>query len=132
MPGVYHIDTDRGVIFIRAWGTLTDAEVADLGIAVRADPRFRTDYRRIEDLRSVTTFAVTTGFAEEAARLHQIYAPPRRVFVVTSDLAFGMARMLGLLADASPDQFLVTRELDDALTWIGLDAAGGWPDDSAP
>lgn len=132
MPGTYQIDTVRGVIFIRAWGRVTDAELMALGDAVRADPSFRPVYRRIEDLRSATMFDISTEFAHEAARRHQMQTPPRRAFVVASDVTFGMARMLALLADASADQFLVTRDLDEALTWIGLDASSGWPDDAGP
>jgi hypothetical protein len=120
MPGSYHIDTRRRMIVIRAWGALTDLEAGEIGRAIKADPAFDASFVRLEDLRDVSKLALTTQFAEYAASRHRVAPPPRRAFVVASDVAYGMARMLQLLADAAPEQFLVTKDYDEACRWLGV------------
>ena len=41
---------------------------------------------------------------------------------------FGVARMFGALAGAE-SMLLVTRDIEEAVEWVGLDRATGWPDD---
>jgi hypothetical protein len=129
MPCAYHIDSARGAVFIRAWGALNDREVTTLGLAVRADPRFDPMFVRIENLLDVTDFKLTTTLVQSVGRKHQAASPPRRAFVVGSDVGYGLIRMLELYADAKPEGFLVCRDLAEGLRWVGLDAEAGWPDD---
>jgi hypothetical protein len=54
MPCTYHIDTHRGVIFVGAWGVLTEPEIVSAGRAIRADPGMNARYTRLENLMEVT------------------------------------------------------------------------------
>lgn len=129
MPCDYRIDSERRVIFIRAWGVLHDHEVTATGRALRDSPRFDPAYTRLENLTEVTDFRVSTELVQSVARMHEKAPPPRRAFVVGSDLGFGMIRMLELYADASPTTFLVCRELSEGLRWVGLSPTDRWPAD---
>lgn len=129
MPCAYHIDTERGVVFIRAWGVLRDQEVTATGRALRADSRFDPEYTRLENLVEVTEFSLSTALVQSVARMHEMSPPPRRAFVVGSDLAFGMIRMLELYANASPTTFLVCRDLAEGFRWVGLPPTDRWPEE---
>ena len=127
MPGSYLIDPASGVVFVRAWGRLTDAQVTTLGNAISADPAYRAHASRLEDLREVTDLAVTMSEVGWLVDRHLALQPVRRAYVVRADFAYGTARMLGLRTGAGPDTFLVCRDLGTALEWLGLDPAMGWP-----
>ena len=128
MPASYSIDTGRRAIFIRAWGTLTEAEALAASAALVADPAFSADFVRMENLTGITNWTLSSSFVAHAAKRHRASPPPKRAYIVSSDVAYGMVRMLQMLADAAPDRMLVTRDVDEAFRWVGLDAAAGWPD----
>ena len=128
MPCAYQIDPARGVVFIRFWGTLTEQLAVELGRAMRSDPRFRPEYMRLGDLRAVTEFTLSIDAVDALARRVAFPASVRRAFVVSQPAMFGVARMFGALAGAD-STFLVTRDIADAVEWVGLDRATAWPDD---
>lgn len=109
MPCTYHIDTHRGVIFVGAWGVLTEPEIVSAGRAIRADPGMNARYTRLENLMEVTEFRVSTKFARAVARVQEKESPPRRVFVAGTDEVFGVLRMVEFFADATEKGFLVCR-----------------------
>ncbi len=61
MPVSYKIDQSAGIVFDRAWGTLTDVEVGNHARALVADPRFKPDFCQLADFRDIVEARVTAG-----------------------------------------------------------------------
>src|SRR5260221_2200018 len=127
MPASYPIDDERRTIFSRAWGVLTDADVVRHNRALIQEPRFRPGYNRLADFRDVTELRLTAEVVSSEAALLRLAPNSRRAFVVSTDLAFGFARMFQL-AGAVPDEALqVVRDLESGMAWIGLSPGTPWP-----
>ena len=91
MPIGYTIDDARRMVFIRAWGSLTDDQVKAQADALKTDPRFDPNYWALIDLRDVSVVELTAQFIRG---YHSRFAPSaRRRFVAARGVAFGMARM---------------------------------------
>jgi hypothetical protein len=128
MPTSYRIDIDAGIVFDRAWGVLTDAEVASHARALVADSRFNPDFRQLADFRDVTEvrFTASDVRTEAAATIYSLQA--HRAFVVPMDVASGLARVYELSPHSAPVTLGVFRRMGDALIWLGLSPATEWPD----
>lgn len=120
MPGAYTIDPARSLVLSRGWGVLTSAELLRHVRSLAADPRFKSHFRQLADLREVTEIRVTAAAIREVAGLNPFGSGARRALAVGSDVVFGMARMYQILTDQSPDEFEVFRDLDRALEWLGV------------
>ena len=127
MPASYRIDRERGIIFSRGWGELTDGEIRANAAALSADPRFSRDLRQIVDFRDLKKLSVSSGGVRHAARNNPFRPDARRAFVIRTDEVLGVLRMFGVYADADLEQFRIFRELGPALEWVGLDPATPWP-----
>jgi len=126
MPFDYQIDTARQLVISRVRGTMTTEDLVGHATALGEDPRFRPDMRQLIDFRGVTKLEITTGTIHRMVDLNPFGAGARRAFVLSSEGAYGMARMYQTLSDASPDKVELFRALEPALEWLGLAA-----DDSA-
>jgi len=127
MPASYLLDLERRVVFSRAWGVLTDADITAHAAALRSDARFDPSFRQVADFRAVSEIRVTGAVVRGIAFDNPFRREARRAFVVASDLAFGLARMFELAAAADAEEFRIVRTIEPALEWIGLDPATPWP-----
>jgi len=107
-------------VLVRAWGTLTDEELAENSRTLRDDPRFQPDFSQLADLRGVTLLTATRTGIRYLAQINPFGAGARRAIVVGSEVAFGMARMYDLTRADALDEVEVFRDLPDALDWLGL------------
>jgi hypothetical protein len=127
MPVSFSIDTQRGVVFSRRWGALSDAELRAHSWALVRDPRFQPTFRQIADLRDVARFDVSVDGIAQVAALNPFASDARRAAVIATDVAFGILRMYQSTATAEPENIFISRSLGEALTWIGLDPSTPWP-----
>lgn len=127
MPSSYWIDTERGILFSRGWGALSDEELLACANRLRVEPRFRPTFRQVVDFRDLKEIQVTSEGVRSLAQIHPFHRQAHRAVVVSSDAAFGLTRMFALLADADPEHFGIFRSLEPAMEWIGLPAATPWP-----
>ena len=127
MPASYLIDDRRRTIFSRAWGVLTDGGVISHNRTLIQDPRFRAEYCRLADFREVTELRVSADVIQREAALLALAPTSRRAFVVSTDLAFGFARMFQLAGAVPDDALQVVRDLESGMAWIGLEPDTPWP-----
>ena len=127
MPASYLIDQERGVVFSRGWGVLTDEEILAHAKVLRADTRLTPGLRQVADFRHVTKLGVTSEGVRRAAKNNPFGPDARRSFVAPLDETLGMLRMFGIYMDADTSQFRIFRTLEPAMEWIGLDPATPWP-----
>jgi hypothetical protein len=117
MPAEYRIDRSRRVVYSRAWGVLTDQDLAANRAALFADPAFEPDLAQLYDFAEVTEIRVTSATLVGLARTSRFAPTTRRAVVVSSDEAFGMARMYSILGDRE-ELIQVFRDRASAMRWL--------------
>ena len=127
MPASYLIDQERGVVFSRGWGVLTDEEILAHAKVLRADARLTPGLRQVADFRDVTTLGVTSEGVRRAAKNNPWGPDARRSMIAPLDETLGMLRMFGIYLNADTSQFRIFRSLEPAMEWVGLDPATPWP-----
>ncbi len=117
MPAEYRIDRSRHVVYSRAWGVLTDQDLADNRAALFGDPAFEPDLSQLYDFTDVTEVKVTSGALLRLALSSRFAPTVRRAVVVSTDEAFGMARMYSILSGRE-DLIQVFRDRASAVRWL--------------
>lgn len=127
MPIDYTIDSDRNLIASRAWGTLTDGDLAGHVARQLADPRFVPGINALIDFADVIATQLSpAGIAAvaEAMRGQANVSPDARIAIVAPDpLAFGMSRMYQSLTDDYLPNLRVFRSRAEAEGWVVGDGA---------
>ena len=120
MPISYSIDLNRRMVLTRSWGVLTDAEILAHKEQLALDPKFCPTMGQLSDVREIERLEVTTEGVKAMIAHDQAHADRRvghRVaFVVSSDEAFGMARMYSQRSGS--ELVTVFRSLTDAVDWL--------------
>ena len=127
MSASYLIDAAHGLVFTRAWGVLADDEIIAHALVLRADPRFNPSFRQIVSFLDTTKIILTSEAIRSLAKHNPFPRDARRAIVVTTDEAYGLARMFMLYLDADPQQFEIFRAIGPALEWVYLDPEMTWP-----
>ena len=117
MPAEYRIDRSKRLILSRAWGVMTDQDLVANRTALFADPGFAPDLDQLYDLSEVTEVKVSSTVLLHLAMSSRFSTLSRRAVVVTSDVAFGMARMYAMLT-GHEDTIQVFRDRADAVRWL--------------
>lgn len=104
MPFAFTIELSRRLVLSRGWGVLTDRELVAHVRALAADPRFRPDLHQLCDFVDVTDVKVTAAGVREMTGLNPFGAGARRALAVSSDVAYGMARMYQIMRGDAPDE----------------------------
>lgn len=122
MPAEFEIDLEHRLVRSRAWGVLVDADLAATQQALRTAPGFEPDFCQLYDFREVTQIKLTAPFLRRLAKQSPFARDARRAVVVSSDVAFGMARMYELAGNRDPNRFRIFRTCEEAIDWLGEDA----------
>lgn len=123
MPSAYVLDEARSLLLSRAWGVFTDRDLSAHLDAFTNDPQFRPNFDQLADLREVTSVAITSSGIRDQVRENPFGPGSRRALVVSSDAAYGMARMFQTLHEESAAPVEIFRDFDAALAWLGLTSA---------
>lgn len=112
MPS-FHIDPARRLIRVSLSGPVSVQRLALARGRVAADPAYDPGFALLVDLSD----ADLTPLVGDTLRQHARHPPTagRMAIVVSSDLAYGMARMYEL---ASPGEVVVFRSRADAEAWL--------------
>lgn len=117
MPITYRIE--GGVIYSTCAGVLDDASVAAHAQALMREPLHGPEVPELLDLRDVTQIDLTGRGPRAAAEIlrHDEGAPSAKVaIVVSSKVAYGMARMYEMLRDDI--EVKVFEDYDYAVAWL--------------
>lgn len=128
MPYSYLIDTQRGIVFSRIWGVLTDEEVLSHATGLKEDPRFSPGLKQVIDFRELTDMQLTTHGLRKLAHLNPFHPDAKRAFVVDTDEALALSRAFWTYTEAGVDGYTLFRSLEPAMEFVGLDPKAPWPD----
>jgi len=127
MPYSYIIDVDRGVVFSRIWGTLTDEQAASHATALGQDPRFTPGLNQVIDFRALTDLQMTNPGARTLAHLVPFRPDAKRAFLIGTEQAADLSRVLWNYTEAGVDAYTLFRDLGSAMEFVGLDRDTPWP-----
>jgi len=116
MPADFQIDLSERVVYCRAWGVVTDGDLANNRVALHADPAFEPDMAVLYDFSGVTEVQVTSVTLRRLALTTHLVPAARQAIVAPTDAAFGLARMYSILGGREEDQ--VFRDRAEALRWL--------------
>jgi hypothetical protein len=125
MPITYQLKPDeRLVVFIHV-GVVTDEEFLSFYKALYEENRFDKSFNALVDLRQTeSTVRSAEALTEFAEFIHEQYtnitSRPKVAVVAPEDISFGLARMYEVFSGDVPWEFLVFREVDSALAWLGV------------
>jgi len=120
MPASFVIDHANRLVRSKGWGVLEEADLASTQRGVREDAQFDPMYRQIYDFSDVTEIRVSATDLRFLAYNSPFSPKATRAVVVSSDVAYGMARMYGLMGDRDPERFQIFRDRAAALRWLGV------------
>lgn len=120
MAWSYRIAPARRMVFSVFEGTVTDGELSAYAAALGA---IRTSSRASPSspTRAESRIDVSSAAVELLVDVNPYGAGSRTAVVVSSDVAFGMARMYQIRRSSAPDEVGVFRDVREAWRWLGLD-----------
>jgi hypothetical protein len=126
MPIKFDIRPDHSIAIVVHDGVVLDTEFLTTCQALYAHDRFDYSYDLLVDLRRTDSSARSTktlkGFADFMRNQYaNVESCPKVAVVATENISFGLARMYEAFSDTVPWDFMVFREISDALVWLGLD-----------
>jgi hypothetical protein len=121
MPFDLVIDAEHRIVYSRAWGEFTEADVLAHRQQMKANPLFDSSSRQLADFSGVTRLAISAASVRALTSSDPWDSGSRRAFVASADVVFGMARMYATLLGDSRSNIAVFRRADEARRWLGLD-----------
>jgi hypothetical protein len=124
VPVTYTIDREARLVRIVGSGPLTDEEMAECVSALREDSCLEPDMNTLADMREIEVAFTAQGvrtMIEIMMRSAKRRSAANAAIVVSTDVAFGMGRMLELQADGIVEpSFRIFRDLAAACDWLGI------------
>jgi len=120
VPVSYRIFAADGLVVSRAAGVFTAREMTAHARVLAGDPRHHREFQQLYDLTDVTEVRVSQEEVQGFEYRNMPFDPAaRRAFLATSDLVFGMARMILARAGVTDEQGIVVRTLPEACAFLG-------------
>jgi len=121
MPYNFIIDAERHVVFSRGIGVFTHAEYLAHISRLEREVLFRPEFNQVVDCRLITKMDFTGDQLADLASKSVFAKSSRRAFVVSSDLHFGLSRVLATyLALRKSEETNVFWDMREALSWLNL------------
>jgi len=119
VPSDYTIDVERGIVFSRGFGVITDDELREHVRKLKSDPNFQPTFRQFADFSGVTVVEITTnGIASIIGSANPFPPNAVRAIFAPNATTFGLARMFE--AKHTESSMLVTRSREEAERHVGL------------
>ncbi len=120
MPIEFHIDTERKIVFSRAYATLSERELEIHRQNVMKHEDFDPGFNQLSNLSEVSRLDVSKDFIYRFARLKYFNGQSKRALVAPSDIVFGSARAYQAWHEGLPSEIAVFRYEAEAREWLNL------------
>ena len=121
MPFDFVIDAEHRIIYSRAWGVFTKADVLAHRQHLKANPQFDATFRQLADFSGVTRFAISATSVKALTTSDPWDSDARRAFLAPADAVFGMARMYEMLMGKFTSNIAVFRRAEEAERWLRVE-----------
>ena len=123
MPVSYQIFTQKKLTIVSYTGELTLEEIIMARKQGAADPDFDPSFNVIDDIRGVTSSAISFDDIAKISSKSVLNTGVKRALVVSTDLQKGMAHMYKVLSEASGHIFEIFEDYELAYDWVMQSAA---------
>ena len=124
MPIDFIINAEHGIVVCHGTGVFNLASARQFRERMTADSQFSPEMSQVIDFRDISEIKATAKDVQQLAEDTVFSKDSRRAFVVASQLQFGLSRMFGTLREvAGEKQFRVFRDMDEAVSFVGVDPA---------
>jgi hypothetical protein len=125
MPIMYHVYTEHNLIVLEHMGRIPDDEFLEFYKELYESNASIASMNHLVDLRKADSSPRSSDVLHQLADFMQssfegLTTGPKVAVVASKDLSFGLARMYEAFADIIPWNFIVFRDIDEALTWLDL------------
>ena len=121
----YTIDRDARLVRIVGSGRLTDEEMLQCITSLRSDPDLEPDMNTLSDMRDVQVGFSSEGVSSMVGIMESTAdrrSAARAAIVVSSDVAFGMGRMIEIMSEERVDpSFRIFRDMAAAREWLHIE-----------
>lgn len=134
----YKIDKSARTVLYRVDGRVGDRDIIELSRAAGEDPKYAGELNGLVDARAENIeIGVTADGVRELVEFNRKFPSDlnhQRVAIVAStDLGYGMSRMLQAYSEDLPGEYSVFRDMAEACAWLEIpatvcDAPEGWID----
>jgi hypothetical protein len=124
MPFSFTIDPSARLVIYIVEGHATRDEAIEFIDTVIAHPDFRRGFNFLGDRRDVVrapNSGYIYGITEDLNARKKALAPCKWAVIVSDDLAYGMARMWGIMTDRTGVEIIPFHTADEAAEWLGVD-----------
>ena len=119
MPIFYKIDKERRIIMSTVSSPITIADALGSQQKLRNDPDFDPTFSQLVDATQLPSIDLDTSDLRRLAEGSMFSNHSRRAILVSSDVAFGLARMYETFRESAGETGIhIFRDLDQALDWI--------------
>jgi hypothetical protein len=119
MPLFSKIEKARKLVISTGSGVLTMADALAYQDKLQQDPEFDPSFSQLLDFTHVTKVELETEDIRRLAQRSLFSTDSRRAILVSSDVAYGLARMFEVLRESLGEKGIqVFRNLDEALDWV--------------
>lgn len=124
MPIDYRVDEETGIAMAVGRGVVTAEDIIKLIERYQADTRLCRPHKELFDVRGVGEWQVSAEnvrvVAAHVESMGDRFRGGQVAYVASSDLAFGIGRIFGVVAEELGIEIRVHRELAEACQWLGL------------
>ena len=118
MPMSFTIDPARKVVFTTVFDELTEQDVKDYQERLLRDPKFNPEYSQLMDATTLKTVRLTSLSTDRLLRTRPFKRTARCAVIASSDLAFGISRMIELHCEEQGIAFRGFRSRPEAEAWL--------------
>ncbi|MBN1832414.1 MAG: hypothetical protein JW896_09910 [Deltaproteobacteria bacterium] len=125
MPITYRTYPEHNLVIIKHEGRIDDDEFLAFYKGLYQGDTSIASMNHLVDLREADSNPRSPDVLHQFASFMKssfegLTTHPKVAVVAPKDLSFGLARMYEAFADSVPWDFVVFRDIDSALTWLGL------------
>jgi hypothetical protein len=120
MPVTYQIDVALRVVLTSGYGDVSDADLLEHNIRLKADPLFDPTFNQLLDYTRVINSDVKSETIHRIAGQRIFSLSSRRAIVVKPGLQYGLARMFQSLRALEDKNIQIFLDFDEAKEWLGL------------
>lgn len=125
MPITYQTKPDEKLVTLVHTGVIADDEFLSFYKDLYANPQFDKSFNLLVDLQQTESTVRSTSALRELAefiqrQLEDIHPHPKIAVIAPKDISFGLARMYEVFSGTSDSEFVVFRDANAALAWLGV------------
>ena len=124
MPYSFRIDTNHNIVLFKATGAFTSEILLECLQIVAADPKFKTNFNHLVDLRELSSFPAGSSDMQRRANLdrqmEEAIGDCKIALVSSNELVYGMTRMYEIMMNDALPSVHTFKNIDDAIDWLGI------------